>query len=78
MLHILSAEQHWRKLRGFEWLAKVIRGVQFRDGVEVRSEKRASRRQVHTKGRLKAFANSFGKKLGDFCGVSFHQLPKGR
>lgn len=41
----MSAEHGWRRLRGFEWLAKVIRGVKFRDGVEVRSEKRASLRQ---------------------------------
>jgi putative transposase len=41
----MSAEHSWRRLRGFEWLAKVIRGVKFRDGVEVHSEKRASRRQ---------------------------------
>ncbi len=30
----MSAEKQWRKLRGFESLAKVILGVQFRDGVE--------------------------------------------
>ena len=41
----MSAEHGWRRLRGFEWLAKVIRGVKFRDGIEVRSEKRASLRQ---------------------------------
>lgn len=41
----MSAEHGWRRLRGFEWLAKVIRGVKFRDGMEVRSEKRASLRQ---------------------------------
>lgn len=41
----MSAEHGWRRLRGFEWLAKVIRGVQFRDGIEVRSDKRTSRRQ---------------------------------
>ena len=29
------AEQHWRKLNGFEYLAKVITGVRFRDGIEV-------------------------------------------
>lgn len=31
----MSAETQWRKLRGFESLAKVIHGVQFRDGVEL-------------------------------------------
>ena len=41
----MSAEHGWRRLRGFEWLAKVIRGVKFRDGVEVSSDKRTSRRQ---------------------------------
>ena len=34
----MSAETQWRKLRGFESLAKVIRGVQFRDGVELHKE----------------------------------------
>ncbi|MGH8679155.1 MAG: IS256 family transposase [Burkholderiales bacterium] len=41
----MSAQQHWRKLRGFEWLAKVIRGIKFRDGIEVRSNQRTSLRQ---------------------------------
>jgi transposase-like protein len=31
----MSAEKNWRRLRGFEWLAKVINGVKFRDGIEV-------------------------------------------
>jgi transposase-like protein len=30
----LSAERSWRRLRGFEWLAKVVDGVKFRDGIE--------------------------------------------
>ena len=30
-----SAEQRWQKLRGAEMIAKVITGVQFRNGVEV-------------------------------------------
>ncbi|MGH8110752.1 MAG: IS256 family transposase [Rhodanobacteraceae bacterium] len=29
------AERHWRKLNGFHYLAKIIDGVRFRDGVEV-------------------------------------------
>ena len=41
----MLAEQHWRKLRGFRWLAKVIRGVKFRDGIEVRANQRTSLRQ---------------------------------
>jgi uncharacterized protein YhbP (UPF0306 family) len=28
-----TAEENWRKLRGFKLLADVIKGVQFRDGV---------------------------------------------
>jgi hypothetical protein len=32
-----SAERSWRRLRGFEWLAKVVDGVKFRDGVEVQN-----------------------------------------
>jgi len=39
MLHIMfklgqCAEQNWRKLRGFDYLAKVITGVTFKDGIE--------------------------------------------
>lgn len=40
MLHMMfklgmCAQENWRKLRGFEYLAKVIEGVQFRDGNEL-------------------------------------------
>ena len=35
-----SAERHWRRLRGFEWLAKVVAGVKFSDGIEVKEEMR--------------------------------------
>ena len=40
MLHMMfklgqCAEKNWRKLRGFDYLAKVIEGVQFSDGIEV-------------------------------------------
>ena len=43
MLHLmfkpgLCAEGKWRKLRGIEYLAKVIKGVQFKDGIEVKSD----------------------------------------
>ena len=39
MLHMMfklgqCAEQNWRKLRGFDHLAKVITGVSFKDGIE--------------------------------------------
>ena len=39
MLHMMfklgqCAEQNWRKLRGFDYLAKVITGVMFKDGIE--------------------------------------------
>ena len=40
MLHMMfklseCAQKNWRKLRGFRYLAKVITGVKFKDGVEV-------------------------------------------
>ncbi len=40
MLHMLFklsqyAEKNWRKLRGFNYFAKVIKGVLFKDGVEI-------------------------------------------
>jgi len=40
MLHMIfklgeCAEQNWRRLRGFDYLAKVITGVKFKDGIEV-------------------------------------------
>ncbi len=43
MLHMMfklghCAQGKWRKLRGFDYLAKVIRGVQFKDGIEVQSD----------------------------------------
>lgn len=43
MLHMMfklgqCAESKWRKLRGFNYLGKVIEGVQFKDGVEVISD----------------------------------------
>jgi putative transposase len=28
------AEQNWRKLRGFDYLTKVIIGVTFKDGIQ--------------------------------------------
>jgi putative transposase len=28
------AEQNWRKLRGFDYLTKVITGATFKDGIE--------------------------------------------
>ena len=33
----LCAERSWRRLRGFEWLAKIVDGVKFHDGVEVQN-----------------------------------------
>jgi putative transposase len=43
MLHMMFklgqyAEGKWRKLRGFNYLAKVTNGVKFKDGVEVESD----------------------------------------
>ena len=42
MLHMMfklgqCAQKNWRKLRGFAYLAKVIEGVPFKDGIEVTS-----------------------------------------
>jgi hypothetical protein len=31
----LGLRKQWRRLRGFDYLAKVITGVKFRDGIEV-------------------------------------------
>jgi len=40
MLHMmfklgLCAEKNWRRLPGFDYLAKVVTGIQFKDSVEV-------------------------------------------
>ena len=40
MLHMmfklgLCAEKNWRRQRGFDYLAKVITGVKFKDGIEI-------------------------------------------
>jgi hypothetical protein len=40
MLHMMfklgqCAEKNWRRLRGFDSLAKVLGGIQFKDGIEV-------------------------------------------
>lgn len=39
----MGAERNWRRLRGFQWLAKVIDGVTFRDGIEIQ-QRRSNRR----------------------------------
>ena len=46
MLHMIfklgmCAEKNWRKINGFDFLAKVITGVKFRDGIEETTEKTA-------------------------------------
>lgn len=43
MLHMMfklseCAEKNWRRLRGFDFLAKVITGVKFKDGIEVTTD----------------------------------------
>ncbi len=38
----LCAEDSWRKLRGFRHLAKVIKGVKFKDGIEVTEDDKAA------------------------------------
>ena len=40
MLHMMfklseCAQKKWRRLRGFDYLAKVVTGVKFTDGIEV-------------------------------------------
>ena len=47
MLHMLfklgqCAEKNWRRLRGFDYLAKVITGVKFKDGIEVKEVSRVA------------------------------------
>ena len=34
----MSAEKRWRRILGFEYLARVIEGVKFKDGIEVSRE----------------------------------------
>jgi len=48
----MAAQQSWRRLRGFEHLAKVIAGVQFNDGVEVIMPTR--RKKVHQPAQVAA------------------------
>lgn len=31
----MCAEENWRRLRGFNYLAKVLTGIKFKDGIEV-------------------------------------------
>ena len=31
-----AAQKHWRRLRGYQLIEKIIRGVKFKDGVEVK------------------------------------------
>ena len=43
MLHMMfklgqCAEQNWRKLRGFDYLTKVITGINFKDGIEANNQ----------------------------------------
>jgi hypothetical protein len=47
-----SAERTWRRLRGFEWLAKVVDGVKFGDEIEVKTEPRV--RAGNQRGRIAA------------------------
>jgi len=39
----LSAQQRWQRLRGFQQLADVIKGVKFNDGVRVKTDQQNSR-----------------------------------
>ena len=47
MLHMMfklgqCAEKKWRRLRGFDYLAKVVTGIEFKDGVEVTTDNQAA------------------------------------
>lgn len=42
----MGAERSWKRLRGFQWLAKVIGGVKFRDGIEVQQGVRKASSQA--------------------------------
>jgi hypothetical protein len=47
MLHMMfklgqCAEKKWRRLRGFDYLAKVVTGIKFKDGIEVKAVSQAA------------------------------------
>lgn len=48
----MAAQKSWRRLRGFEHLAKVIAGVQFKDGIEVTTPTR--RKKIHQPAQVAA------------------------
>ena len=48
----MAAERNWRRLRAFQWLAKVIDGTTFRDGIEVHEPQ--SNRRIQTPRRAAA------------------------
>ena len=50
----MSAKKRWHRIWGFHYLAKVIKGVKFRDGVEVSSNTDNNRSAVPKNGGLNA------------------------
>jgi hypothetical protein len=52
----MSAQLSWRRLKGFEFLAKVVAGVKFQDGLEQPSSQvqTASRKREHDHRRVAA------------------------
>lgn len=47
MLHMMlklgmCAQENWQRLRGFNYLGQVIKGVKFRDGIEVKTVDQAA------------------------------------
>jgi len=48
----MAAQKSWRRLRGFEHLAKVIAGVQFKDGIEVTTP--VHRKKIHQPAQVAA------------------------
>ena len=67
MLHMMfklgqCAEQNWRKLRGFDYLAKVITGVTFKDGIETTNPTRSPHDQQSSNTRFDNNSGHFRTK----------------
>jgi putative transposase len=39
---VASAQKHWRRLRAHQLIEKVIKGVRFKDGEEVKTEEKVA------------------------------------
>ena len=58
----MCAEPNWRRLRGFKDLAKVIRGVEFKDGIEI-EEPDQERRLINLVSYTRIDDNSPNKRV---------------